>query len=159
MTDPLKPDTNTATAPAPAPPAAPDMSELARNISELLARDRGFGPALTDTPRPALRAPRVPLISPKIKAAITQSIALWPLYVINALLLWLVLVVFNDTPSALYVERVARILQLASIALLFDVWLHPLQHPDSLDGPAQGARQYQRIYLIGIFVVSGCIAL
>lgn len=147
----------------PTPPitaAAPDVSELARHLSELIARDRtGIYANLNDGPRPALRVPRAPLISPKIKASIAQSLALWPLYVINALLLWLALVVFADTPSELYVERVARILQLASIALLFDVWLHPNQHPDTLDGPAQGARQYQRIYLIGIFVVAGCIAL
>ena len=50
-----------------------------------------------------------------------------------------------------------RIWPLATLALLFDIWLHPLQHPDTLEGPAQGARQYQRIYTIALFVIAGCL--
>ena len=150
---------NPVTPATPTPEATPDLSALARQLSELLARDRDPSVLLFESERPRVVKKREPMIPLHIRASITQSLQLWPLYVLNAVLLWLALVVFADTPSALYVERVARILQLASIALLFDVWLHPMQHPDTLNGPAQGARQYQRIYLIGIFVVAGCIAL
>lgn len=144
-----------------AEPSAPqgDISELARQVAQLIASDRAGGVMLPDVERVKPRKPRAPLLSPKIKAALWQTLALWPLLVINAVLLWAALVVFHDGPSAEFVERITRIVQLASIALVFDVWLHPMQHPDTLEGPAQGARQYQRIYLIGIFVVAGCLAL
>lgn len=141
----------------PTPEATPDLSVLARQLSELLARDRDPSVLLFDSERPRVIKKREPIIPPRIRAALNQSLNLWLLFVINAVLLWASLVIFNEGAYALYVERLARILQLATIALLFDIWLHPLQHPDTLEGPAQGARQYQRIYTIAIFVVAGCL--
>jgi hypothetical protein len=151
-------------APTKAPEVAPqlksEVSELATMIKQLIERDRNPASVLVDDELPRRIAPkREPWVPPRIAAAITQSLGLWPLYVINAILLWAVLVLFKEAPSFEYVERVSRILQLATIALLFDIWLHPMQHPDSLEGPAQGARQYQRIYLIATIVLAGCIAL
>lgn len=141
------------------PESKSELSELARKLDQLIERDRNPAYELGELPLRRTAPKRAPWISPRVSKAINQSLALWPLFVLNALLLWAVLVVFHDAESVRYIERVARILQLATIALLFDVWLHPLQHPEALEGPAQGARQYQRIYLIGIFVIAGCIAL
>ena len=146
--------------PAPAgpiPDATPDLSVLARQLSELLARDRDPSALLFESDRPRVIKKREPIIPPRIRSAITQSLCLWPLYILNAVLFWALLVVFNEGPNALFVERLTRIFQLMTAALLVDIWLHPLHHPDTLDGPAQGARQYQRIYTIAIFVVAGCL--
>ena len=141
-----------------APEPTPDLSVLARQLSELLKRDRGDPSALLfESDRPRVIKKREPIIPPRIRAAITQSLQLWPLYILNAVLFWAFLVVFNEGPNALFVERLTRIVQLMTAALLVDIWLHPLHHPDTLDGPAQGARQYQRIYTIAIFVVAGCL--
>ena len=148
----------TATQPTAATEPKSDVSELATMLKQLLERDRNpVLTALEDLPPRRIAVKREPIIPPRMRAAINQSLHLWPLFVINALLLWASLVLFNEGGYALYVERVARILQLATLALLFDIWLHPLQHPDTLEGPAQGARQYQRIYTIALFVIAGCL--
>jgi hypothetical protein len=133
-----------------------EVTELAEMIKALLARDRDPGIVLNDIPR-RIAVKRAPLLSPKLKASVGQTWALWPLLVVNIIVLWAVLYVFNGTGYELYVDRISRILQLALIALIFDVWLNPNQHPDALEGPAQGARQYQRIYLVIAFVIAGCL--
>lgn len=140
--------------------AAPqaDISQLAALVKQLIDQDRGDTAEITVERRP-VKPPRAPLLPAWVKRASASTLALWPLFLILAGLVAATIVVVSPaSPGWPFLDRLARILMLATVALLWDIWTRPHSQPQDLEGPAQGAAEYRRIYTVGIFVIAGCLA-
>lgn len=156
-------DTTSAATAAPAAEPAPTLSEaqfesLAARVLAAVDADRGAAPRMMAPTKPP-KKPREPIFPVWVRKACTSTIGLWPLFVILAVLTFASVVAVS--PQAIgyaFIDRLTRILMLATVALLWDIWTRPHSQPQDLVGPAQGAAEYRRIYTVGIFVIAGCLA-